>query len=247
MKIINKQNIKIVFLLILLINLSLCPIILLQINSEFMMKNVYKESLPKEDNTEITESQNNKMNRLKIIADSQIEKNSFMDKQYGATFNEEFKNQIYTKIIEQFKILTDKGILPKLELDSQSNFLEFSKLTFFTLSNPNDFVNVWQVGIIYKNFSISVWIDEKTYVLYEIEISVFEGELQSYDQLNSREFFKYLGFLDENIYYKSGIRLEEEYYIGIFKDEKIQYYCIKEKNYICYKIFGSPLKTTLDN
>ncbi len=194
-----KNLLKIGSLFLILFVVALAPLAITQLQNGRLINKVYTDTLPEEqviyNNIEITE-------KIAII------KNSFSNEKRTIIRQEpvftDKENTIGETVVEELRKLQEMKVMPSYDLAQPYNVEINSKITFMGANNsPQKVVNIREVALLYPNFSVGVWLDDETAVVYELAIFSKKEKLPPVEEeLVPVRFMEYLGLSPENISYK---------------------------------------------
>ena len=185
-------------LLLLLLTLAASPILLTSVQNQKLMQQVYTAPLPQEP--PITENSLTFPEKIKIMQTA-LKGNGTVVQQ-KITLDDTLLNELAGNVKKQLHALEQLNVIPPLELTQDYYIDNLSKMIFLDADSPQKIVNVQEFTLVIENYSIFMWMDMETSMIYDFAIyskdslPIFKNDWQPF------LFMKYLGLSMENVSYK---------------------------------------------
>lgn len=176
--------------------------------------------------------------RLKTIIRAETESTGIVTEQMKMELNSLDFTQIVNALNDQIQIMQEVKALPLFEIEKDYSLQYFSRRTLMDSKDPTTFVSLWDISLMYENYTISAYIDTETDVVYQIRISARVDEFQmDISQLKFTNFLTYLGVDPSQVDWTVGEnKWELNYYEEKEKETDVNYFCYLEKGYVDYSI-----------
>lgn len=180
----RKQGLCMLLFVVLLILAAAAPILLMTYENSRMMNQVTVKTLSSEETEGPNTSQvYNTRERLEIIRLA-----SGVMEQQTELLSEEQQGDIVRAMKEQFEILADAEVLPRLVF-SDAYSTTVHKKTYIISQNPNDSVSIWTIFVQYLEFQIVAYMDMNTSLLYGFNIISYNDNLSYVSSAQPEEGF----------------------------------------------------------
>lgn len=190
----KKQGVIVLALFCILIIITAIPIALFDYNNARMINAYHTVALPSDlENAALTTAQEyDTFDRLLIAKKSAVEKTDAVVYWQQGSIPVEKELELVGIVEQQLAILQELNALPQLTLQGYYRPTIFKK-TYIDMQNPNAPVNILRIQMHYLDFFLDVYMDEDTYVLYDISILSQKDDLiYVKDTMPEKGFFEYL-------------------------------------------------------
>lgn len=189
----SKQSLYILALSLLLVAVASLPLVLTGFQNHQLINDLHVAALPIEsvENNQMLSKKYNTLQRLNIIKNSIsiVATNGGILKYQNASENEQSNHFDLIRTMEQeLATMQNENILPHLDFPDDCH-ASFVKKTFIDSKNPDVSVSIWDISAEYQNFSVKVYMDTETSMLYEVSISTTNDEIFAYEPFFTFESF----------------------------------------------------------
>lgn len=190
----SKQPLCILALSLLLIAVASLPLILTGFQNHQLMNDLHIDDLPIEsvENNQMLSKKYNTLQRLNIIKNSVsiVATNGGVLKYQNTAENAQSNHLDLIRTMEkELTTMQNENILPHFDFPDDCRHASFVKKTFIDSNNPDVSVSIWDISAEYKDFSVKVYMDTETSMLYEVSISTTNDEIFAYEPFFTFESF----------------------------------------------------------
>lgn len=185
-------------LMILLLTFAASPILLTSVQNQKLMQQVYTAPLPQEP--PIAENSLTSPEKIKIMQTALTGKGSVVEQKIA--LDDTLLKELAGKVKKQLNTLAQLNVIPPLEFSQDYTVEDVYKIILLDADSPQKIVNVQELTFIIENYTIDMWMDMETSMIYDFEIYSEDSLPDFQNDWQPFLFMKYLGLSMESISYK---------------------------------------------